>query len=99
MEKHDFLRFFEKFYKKVWKFKKCSYLCNPKRKVRGLIAEIAQLVEHNLAKVRVASSSLVFRSKKVSRNADLNFESHPTGFNYMQVVHYYGRLFFVIRTP
>ena len=27
-------------------------------------AEIAQLVEHNLAKVRVASSSLVFRSLK-----------------------------------
>ena len=27
-------------------------------------AEIAQLVEHNLAKVRVASSSLVFRSRK-----------------------------------
>ena len=38
-------------------------------------AEIAQLVEHNLAKVGVASSSLVFRSKKVSRNADLNFET------------------------
>ena len=37
-------------------------------------AEIAQLVEHNLAKVRVASSSLVFRSKRVSRNADLTFE-------------------------
>ena len=29
----------------------------------GNNAEIAQLVEHNLAKVRVASSSLVFRSK------------------------------------
>ena len=29
----------------------------------GTYAEIAQLVEHNLAKVRVASSSLVFRSK------------------------------------
>ena len=28
------------------------------------IAEIAQLVEHNLAKVGVASSSLVFRSKQ-----------------------------------
>ena len=28
-----------------------------------LFAEIAQLVEHNLAKVGVASSSLVFRSK------------------------------------
>ena len=33
------------------------YLCNPN-------AEIAQLVEHDLAKVGVASSSLVFRSKK-----------------------------------
>ena len=29
-------------------------------------AEIAQLVEHNLAKVRVASSSLVFRSNQSS---------------------------------
>ena len=29
-----------------------------------IFAEIAQLVEHNLAKVRVASSSLVFRSSK-----------------------------------
>ena len=29
---------------------------------KGLNAEIAQLVEHNLAKVGVASSSLVFRS-------------------------------------
>ena len=28
-----------------------------------LFAEIAQLVEHNLAKVGVASSSLVFRSE------------------------------------
>ena len=28
-------------------------------------AEIAQLVEHNLAKVGVASSSLVFRSKVI----------------------------------
>ena len=40
-------------------------------------AEIAQLVEHNLAKVGVASSSLVFCSKnkkKVSRNADFTFE-------------------------
>ena len=31
---------------------------------KGLNAEIAQLVEHNLAKVGVASSSLVFRSVK-----------------------------------
>ena len=41
----------------------------------GSNAEIAQLVEHNLAKVGVASSSLVFRSKRVSRNADLNYET------------------------
>ena len=33
----------------------------------GTAAEIAQLVEHNLAKVGVASSSLVFRSKQVAR--------------------------------
>ena len=32
------------------------YICTPN-------AEIAQLVEHDLAKVGVASSSLVFRSK------------------------------------
>ena len=43
------------------------YLCTRNRKVvvvsSSIFAEIAQLVEHNLAKVRVASSSLVFRSK------------------------------------
>ena len=33
-------------------------------------AEIAQLVEHNLAKVRVASSSLVFRSKQEGQCRD-----------------------------
>ncbi len=32
-------------------------------RVKPFHAEIAQLVEHNLAKVGVASSSLVFRSK------------------------------------
>ena len=36
------------------------YLCSVK--FCYTTAEIAQLVEHNLAKVRVASSSLVFRS-------------------------------------
>ena len=36
-----------------------------KTPVRVTNAEIAQLVEHNLAKVGVASSSLVFRSKAV----------------------------------
>ena len=61
-------------------------------------AEIAQLVEHNLAKVGVASSSLVFRSKtkEVSRNADLLFEKyHPTGYHYMSVVLVHKVGFFV----
>ena len=46
------------------------YLCTRNRKgckvFKVSIAEIAQLVEHNLAKVGVASSSLVFRSKSSS---------------------------------
>ena len=37
-------------------------------------AEIAQLVEHNLAKVRVASSSLVLRSKTGHVRMTLKFE-------------------------
>gem|GEM_PF-5856624 len=36
-------------------------------------AEIAQLVEHNLAKVGVASSSLVFRSKSKRQSAKIVF--------------------------
>ena len=39
--------------------------------LKNNFAEIAQLVEHNLAKVGVASSSLVFRSREVIRNGDL----------------------------
>ena len=50
--------FCEKSRQNVCRFTENPYLCNRKRKN----AEIAQLVEHNLAKVRVASSSLVFRS-------------------------------------
>ncbi len=51
---HSFLNFLEK---KFGRNGKTVYLCT-----RSPNAEIAQLVEHNLAKVRVASSSLVFRS-------------------------------------
>ena len=39
-------------------------------KSKNVNAEIAQLVEHNLAKVGVASSSLVFRSKVVAQVAE-----------------------------
>ena len=38
-----------------------------------IIAEIAQLVEHNLAKVRVASSSLVFRSQEKATQVVFSF--------------------------
>jgi hypothetical protein len=40
-----------------------SYFCSPKEGVHLIYAGIAQLVEHDLAKVGVASSSLVSRSK------------------------------------
>ena len=60
--------FCENFCKKVWRLKYFAYLCNPKQQVRATKpAEVAQLVEHNLAKVGVASSSLVFCSKKTSQ--------------------------------
>ena len=42
------------------------------------IAEIAQLVEHNLAKVGVASSSLVFRSQLNAQVAEL-VDAHVSG--------------------
>ena len=58
-----------------WKFTYIAEAQPKNSKIPKEFAEIAQLVEHNLAKVGVASSSLVFRSKKVSRNADLNFET------------------------
>ena len=40
-------------------------------------AEIAQLVEHNLAKVGVASSSLVFRSRRGSRSPSIESRFLP----------------------
>ncbi len=49
-----------------------AYACNriqPNLATLQQIAEIAQLVEHNLAKVRVASSSLVFRSFLPTKDA------------------------------
>ena len=41
-------------------------------------AEIAQLVEHNLAKVRVAGSSPVFRSKQDSKSFPVFFMDSMT---------------------
>ena len=56
------------------------YLCNPVSPSTGFNAEIAQLVEHDLAKVGVASSSLVFRSKRVT-----HLMRHP---NFLYIIHY-----------
>gem|GEM_PF-654395 len=52
-----------KFFKTVAKNVADPYICTPK--VLNTQAEVAQLVEHDLAKVGVASPSLVFRSKKI----------------------------------
>ena len=59
-------KFFLHFFCKIFgQFNKTSYLCN--RKSETTTAKIAQLVEHDLAKVGVAGSSPVFRS-----NAKIN---------------------------
>ena len=49
-------------------------------------AEIAQLVEHNLAKVGVASSSLVFRSFFENLNFSLQKRSVTTDAEIAQLV-------------
>ncbi len=63
--------------KKVCKFKFLPYICSPVQREsslkRNFFAEIAQLVEHDLAKVGVASSSLVFRSKTKQQSLWLLF--------------------------
>ena len=51
---------------------KMAYLCTALKQN----AEIAQLVEHNLAKVRVASSSLVFRSQEKATQVVFSFFMH-----------------------
>ncbi len=79
----------------MYAWRKCTLFCVKKvcgmfaglRKIStfaSAIAEIAQLVEHNLAKVRVASSSLVFRStqfRSKGRNAQVAelVDAHVSG--------------------
>ena len=57
------LVFFKKIARNAWLFLLKSVTLQPLTNQSP--AEIAQLVEHNLAKVRVASSSLVFRSRSL----------------------------------
>ena len=68
----------------MYAWRKCTLFCVKKvcgmfaglRKIStfaSAIAEIAQLVEHNLAKVRVASSSLVFRSQEKATQVVFSF--------------------------
>ena len=74
----DFSDFYKKnaffvkiFAKKFGGKEKMSTFAIPNEKNGSPNAEIAQLVEHNLAKVGVASSSLVFRSTKPHGNVRL----------------------------
>ena len=65
----DFLKFLQK------KFGGLNFIRTfaiPNEKNGSPNAEIAQLVEHNLAKVGVASSSLVFRSKSPKQKGQSN---------------------------
>ena len=87
MKFEDFLKFFaEKF--------------GSKEKMRtfaipfGKYAEIAQLVEQNLAKVRVASSSLVFRSKTGHLRMTFVMKFNLTRYNIYAVVLLQRRLFY-----
>ena len=65
-EREEKINFLKKILQKVLSdfgsFRKCITFALAIGKTVVRYAEIAQLVEHNLAKVRVASSSLVFRS-------------------------------------
>ena len=63
-EKRAEVKFFlKKKFQNACQFKNSSYLCNANDKETNANAKIAQLVEHDLAKVGVAGSSPVFRSK------------------------------------
>ena len=62
---HFFHIFLKIFAEKFGTLKKVRTFAIPNEKNGVTNAEIAQLVEHNLAKVRVASSSLVCRSKEM----------------------------------
>jgi hypothetical protein len=78
------INFFQLFFiSNICNFAKTQYLCTAKNErnrvafLRNKIAKIAQLVEHNLAKVRVAGSSPVFRSgfNNAKRNSLFRFFS------------------------
>ena len=73
-----FLHFFAKIFGHI---KKKQYLCTRFREGSSVLtknAAIAQLVEHNLAKVGVAGSSPVFRSNFFVR-LDLKIDARPGG--------------------
>ena len=62
-------------------------------------AEIAQLVEHNLAKVGVASSSLVFRSKRTAKSVVL-FLFRPFSVPFFCLnVRFKTKKFYICLTP
>ena len=64
---------------KICEVGKNAYLCHPKvmRRYCGGHAEIAQLVERNLAKVEVAGPSPVFRSRRQSGKTAFSVSSPP----------------------
>ncbi len=82
-------QFYCKGRKKIWSFENFSYLCTRNCET---YAEIAQLVEHNLAKVGVASSSLVFRSK--SKSFEDKIKQNPLKQQFQRVFYFWHVVLF-----
>tara|TARA_R110002012_G_scaffold292055_1_gene486898 strand:+ start:84006 stop:84221 length:216 start_codon:yes stop_codon:yes gene_type:complete len=68
----------EKFHSEYCRIIPAHYFCNPFPKGAGSKAKVAQLVEHDLAKVGVAGSNPVFRSKSFFDLLILLFVDFPS---------------------
>ena len=69
------MRNFQKKHKKVWKIKKCSYLCNPKTENSYGICGNSSVGRAQPCQGWGREFESRFPLQKVSRNADLNYET------------------------
>ena len=91
--------FFKKIFKKVWKFKKSAYLCNPKRK------EWVKCGNSSVGRAQPCQGwGREFESrfplqKKVSRDADLNFAKPDVVQSYAGRPLLRSAFFFIVPSP
>src|SRR5690606_4028531 len=85
----------------VWLRPRCGlmYFKCPGRKRRTRNADVAQLVAHHLAKVRVASSSLVIRSSAAVTSVARHAGSNPTRWRGREARHRPAKPFTRVRIP